>query len=369
MKNQKMKTKMKLNYCIVALLSIFLLTKCAIPKINQKKDKIKYSSTYFNNPDTANSGLSTWKLFFNDNKLKALIDTALNNNQELNIALMEIEISKAEIKARKGEYLPSVNLGANAGAEKVGRYTSQGANDANTDIKPGTKFPDPLSDFKLGLNASWEIDIWKKLRNAKKSAVLRYLATSEGKHFILTNLIAEIAKSYYELIALDNELVVLNNNIKIQTEALEIVKLEKNAAKVTELAVKKFQAEVLKNQSNLYYVKQKIIETENRINFLVGRFPQKVNRESSTYYSLNIDSVYIGVPSQLLFNRPDIKKAELELEASKLDVKSARANFYPSLSITSGLGLQAFNPSYLLKTPESLLYSITGDIMAPLINR
>ncbi|KAA3645889.1 MAG: TolC family protein, partial [Bacteroidetes bacterium] len=84
---------------------------------------------------------------------------------------------------------------------------------------------------------------------------------------------------------------------------------------------------------------------------------------------LPIDSISVGIPSQMLANRPDIKQAELELEAAKLDVKVARARFYPSLGISSSIGLQAFDPSYLAKTPESLLYSLAGDLISPLVNR
>jgi NodT family efflux transporter outer membrane factor (OMF) lipoprotein len=194
------------------------------------------------------------------------------------------------------------------------------------------------------------------------------LSSVEGKNFMMTNLIAEIADSYYELLALDNQLEVVNQNIAIQSRALEIVKLLKQAARSNELAVKRFQAQVLKTQEMQFEIQQRIVETENRINFLVGRFPQHVNRSSDSFDNLVPNVVHAGLPADLLSNRPDIKQAELELAATKLDVKAAKAMFYPSLGISAGIGYQAFNPSYLIK-PESLLYSLTGDLVAPLINR
>lgn len=351
---------------------IFLLAAaCSLPpSLVQRKENKSTPAGYSNgSQDTTNTATIKWKTFFTDPYLTALIDTALKNNQELNITLQEINIAKNEVRARKGEYLPFVGIGAAAGVEKVGEYTAPGAVEQNLEIKPGKRFPDPVPDFMIGANASWELDIWKKLRNAKKSAVLRYLSSSEGKNFMVTNLIAEIATSYYELMALDNQLDILKKNIEIQKNALEIVKLEKQAAKVTELAVRKFEAEVLKNQSHQYDIMQDIIVTENRINFLVGRFPQQVLRNSQAFTSLVPDSIHAGIPSQLLQNRPDIKQAELELAAAKLDVKAAKANFYPSLRITAGIGYQAFEPKYLLTTPESMLYTLAGDIMAPLVNR
>jgi outer membrane protein TolC len=186
---------------------------------------------------------------------------------------------------------------------------------------------------------------------------------------MVTNLISEIAMSYYELMALDNQLAILRQNIEIQTNALEIVRLEKQMAKVTELAVRKFEAEVLKNQSRQYAIRQRIIETENHINFLVGRFPRPIARNSQQFTTLVPDTIHAGVPSQLLANRPDIRRAELELEAAKIDVKVARANFYPSLHINGGIGFEAFSSQFLVKTPQSMVYSLAGDLMAPLVNR
>jgi outer membrane protein TolC len=182
-------------------------------------------------------------------------------------------------------------------------------------------------------------------------------------------LIGEVANSYYELLALDNQLVIVKQSIELQQNALEIVKIQKEATKATELAVQKFQAEVLKSQSLEFDIRQQIKETENRINFLLGRFPQEIPRDKSNFLQLLPEMVNTGIPSQLLANRPDIKKAELELQAAKLDVKVAKAEFYPSLGITAGVGFQAFKPSYLFRFPESLLYSIAGDLAGPLINR
>lgn len=318
--------------------------------------------------DTINSGKINWKEYFTDSHLQVLIETALQNNQELNIMLQEIEISKNEVRVRKGDYLPSVGLKAGAGVDKVARFTNLGAMEATTDIKPGKEMPDPLTDFGIGAYANWEVDIWGRLHNAKKAAVDRYLATVEGQNFMKTNLISEIAQSYYELLALDNELEIVQQNIQIQNSALEIVKLLKQSARANELAVKRFQAQVLKTTGLQYEIQQKMVETENRINFLVGRFPQPVERSHDDFIELVPNAVYTGLPSDLLANRPDIKQAELELAASKLDIKSAKARFYPSLGISAGIGYQAFNASYIFK-PQSLLYSLAGDLAAPLINR
>ena len=356
------------NKNILFALSLMLLWSCT-PTLNMaKKENKQTPDSYGYTQDIANCANHNWREYFADSHLAALIDTALNNNQELNILMQEIEISKNEVYARKGEYLPFVGIGAGAGLEKPGAYTRDGAVEESLEIKHGTKFPEPLTDYMFGAYAKWEVDIWKKLRNAKKSAVMRYLASNEGKNFMTTNLIAEIAETYYELLSLDNHLNIIGQNIEIQSNALRVVKHLKDAAKVSQLAVNRFEAQLLNTQNLQYEIRQKIIEKENRINFLTGRFPQPIQRDAAIFNDLTLDTAVEGIPSQLLINRPDIRQAELELEAAKLDIKVARANFYPNFGISAGVGFQAFNPAFLIQ-PKSLLYNLAGDLMAPLINR
>lgn len=369
MKVMKMSTKKRLgNWLLIAGLAV-TIAGCKDLKLVTKTENTSTPASYQGSQDTLNSAKTQWNQFFKDPHLISLIDTALKNNQELNIVMQEITIAKAEVRAKKGEFLPSANLQVGAGVDKVGRYTRNGALEANNEIAPGKEFPEPMSDMIVGVNASWEVDIWRKLRNSRDAAANRYLASVEGKNFMVTHLVSEIANSYYELVALDNKLQILNQTIEIQSNALQIVKMQKIAGMVSELAVKKFEAEVLKNQSHVYFIRQSIIEAENKINFLVGRFPQPVERNSANFTDLVPDTIYSGIPSQLLQNRPDIRKAELELVATKFDLKAARADFYPSLRLTAGAGFNAFNVRYFIKAPQSLIYNIAGDLIAPLINR
>lgn len=361
--------KFKLQYSIALGLCLAAVSCKAPQATTETSNKAVVPEAYTSSKDTTNTATIPWRNFFKDQNLVNLIDTALKNNQELLITLQEIEIAKNDVRIKKGAYLPTVGIRAGAGVEKVGRYTSQGAGDATTEIKPGKETPDPLGDFVVAAYANWEVDIWKKLRNSKKAAVSRYLSTVEGKNFVVTNLIAEIANSYYELLALDSQLEIVKQTIELQSNALEIVKIQKQAARATELGVQKFQAEVMNSKSKEFEILQQIKEAENRINFLVGQYPQEIKRDRNNFLSLLPSTVNSGIPSQLLQNRPDIKQAEMELTAAKLDVKVARAEFYPSLDISAAVGVNAFNPSYLLTFPESLLYSLAGDLAAPLINR
>lgn len=353
----------------IGLGCITLMFAACLPSLVRKNENKNVPSSYNSSKDTVNSAPVSWKEFFKDSNLVALIETAVNNNQSLKMIEQEIIVAQQEIRARKGKYLPFLSVMAGAGGDKEGRYTRLGALDANQDIVSGQSTPNFLPDYLLAANVSWQVDIWKQLRNAKTSAVKRWLASVEGRKFMQTKIVAEIAYNYYELMALDNQLAILQANIAIQKNALNIVTLQKAAGQVTELAVLRFQAEVTKNQSRQYYIQQRIIEAQNRINFLAGRFPQPVQRNSQSFAQLAPDSVYMGIPSQLLENRKDIKEAEQQLLAYKLDVKVAKANFYPVFNITGGIGYDAFNAKYLFTTPESMLFNLAGSLVAPLVNR
>lgn len=363
-----MRKNRKISWAVMALSALFT-TACNVPLVTLKSVNKTVPASYYGSLDSTNSGKITWKDFFKDPYLYALIDTALHNNQELNITTQEIQIANNEVFARAGAYRPSVSLGGGAGVEKVSRYTSKGAADAVTDIKPGVETPEVLPNFYFGAFANWEVDIWHKLRNARKSAIASYLASSEGRNFMVTNIVAEIANNYYELLSLDTQLGIIQRNLVILNNALSITRQEKEAAKVTELAVRRFEAEVLKTQSLQYDIQQNIVEKENRINFLIGRFPQHVERNSQSFNDLIPNAVSAGVPSQLLENRPDIRQAERNLEAANLDVGVARANFLPSLNLSASLGVMAYNPLYILNLPQSLMASLLGDLTGPLINK
>ncbi|MDY0781518.1 TolC family protein [Tenacibaculum sp. IB213877] len=356
------------TYVVLSVLTS-LLYACVPSKIIREENKTTPHTFHNKSIDSTNTATIQWKEFFADPNLISLIDNALANNQELNIILQQIDIAKNEIKIRKGEYLPFVNAYAGVETEKASKYTRNGAVEEQLNIHEDEKFPDPLNNFSAGISASWEIDIWKKLRNGKKAAVFEYLSSIEGKNFMVTNLVSEIANSYYELMALDNQLTIIEQSLQLQKEAQKMIRLQKEAARATQLAVSRFDAEVLKNKSSLYLIKQKIIETENKLNFLTGSYPKHIERNSDNFINIAFDTIYTGVPSQLLVNRPDIRKAEYELSAAKLNTKIARSNFYPSLDIKAGVGLSAFKPKYLTSAPESLVYSLAGDIVGPLINR
>ncbi len=354
---------------VIGFVSLVVMAGCKIPALIPAQDIKPTPATYGAQTDTTNAANIKWKAFFSDPYLAALIDTALHNNLEVLSTLQDIEIAQNDIRIRKGMLLPTVTAGGGLGIDKTARFTASGAGNASTDITDGRRVPEPLTDIVLGFNASWEVDVWHKLRTAKKGAYVKYLKSIEGKNFVVTNLVAEIANSYYELLALDNQLGVIRESIQLQKNGLEIIKIQKEAAAATELGVKQFEAQVYNSQSLEFDLLQQITEIENKINFLLGRFPQKIIRDATLFTDKTPTAINSGIPAQLLANRPDIRQAELELQAAKLDVQVARLEFYPSVGISATIGYQAFNPKYLFKPLESLAASLVGDLAAPVINR
>lgn len=304
-----------------------------------------------------------WRNFFSDERLVALIDEALRNNQELNITVQETLVAHSDVLARRGDILPNLRFGASAGIDRASDHTSQGRSDEATGV------PSNLPNFSLGLYASWEVDVWGRLRNLRDAAIHRYLASVEGRNFMVTRLVTEIANLYYELVALDQQLAVLDDNIRLQESALEAVRLQLEAARVTAVAVSRFEAELRDYESRRYGVVQRRVETENQLNFLLGRFPQHIDRNESDFMALEPVAIRAGLPSELLQNRPDIRRSELELEAARLDVRAARARYYPSLSLEAGAGVESFDITKLFSMPGSLLYGLAANLMAPILNR
>lgn len=311
----------------------------------------------------------SWATFFTEPELVQLIDSALAGNQELTILLQEIDIARNEARAATGEYLPSIGVTAGVGVEKAARYTRDGAVEHALDIKDETEFPEPLADYGVSATMSWEVDIWGRLRTQAKAAVLRYLATTEGRTFMVTHLVAEIARTYYELVALDRRLELVQQTIAIQDNALSVVRLQFTAGEATELAVRRFDAEVQKNQTELAQTRQEITATENRLNFLVGRYPARIARSAQLFNGTQLPTVRAGRPLDLLQHRPDVRRAELSLVAADLDVRAARARFFPGLGLAGAFGVRSFELGSLTALPASLLYGVSADLAMPLLNR
>jgi multidrug efflux system outer membrane protein len=309
-----------------------------------------------------------WRHFFSDPDLIALIETALANNQEFNIAIQDIEIATQEVRERQSEYLPKVGLGAGASYNRPSEYTPEGVLDKV--IQRSYFAGNPDFNLNLGPSLTWEVDIWKRLRNAKEAARLRMVAEYEVRNFLISRLVTEIATNYYELMALDTSLKILDANISIQEAAFLKMQALKRYAKANQLAVNRFEAQLNKTKSQRSETSQSIVEKENRLKFLSGIYDERpIVRHSDQFMTLPVHELQTGVPTQLLENRADIRQAEAAIRAAKLDLKSVKKQLYPSLTIAAGTGFSGFDPQLWFKAPQSLLYNAMGNFTMPLINR
>ncbi len=357
-----------LNLAVV-LVTLLCMGACKTPQATiLPKDTLKASLASMSR-DSSVTISPAWRDFFQDSVLRSLIDTALQNNHDLKITLQELAIAKSAITAKQGALLPSVSANLGAGISKVGRYTAEGAGNVGTELTPGRKIPTVIPDLAPTLQMDWTIDLWGKLNSDKKSAVERYLASEAGQRAIKSQLVADVAENYYALLALDYKLLVMQQYIALQKNAVRIARIQKEADADTQLAVEKFEAELAKAQSDECVLRQSIIETENNLNLLLGRLPQPIARAKSDFLQLPMPATAHALSTQLLLQRPDVVQAEHALEAAKWDVETARKEFLPSFNLSAAVGLNAFNPKYLVKLPESLIFSALGSLTAPLINK
>lgn len=353
----------------VACCVLALQPSCGIPHLRLAAPAPGLPPTFNGAASPDSSAQLTFDEFYCDPLLTNLLHQAVANNRELKVLEEEVVIAQNEARARSGAYLPFATFATRASIEKHSRYTLEGAVEDQLEYAPGKRFPSPLPDYRFGFRFLWQIDLWRELRNARDAAQQRALAAVERRNDFVTRLVADVADNYYGLMALDKRLETLDRTIELQAQSQKFAEARKREARGTELAVQRFQAEVRRNQSEKLIVRQEIVEAENRINVLVNRYPQPVERSSTGFYDLTINALKSGLPAQLLHNRPDIRQAERELAAAGLDVLVARAHFFPRLDISGGVGYRSFNAKYLLNTPEALVYDAAGDLVAPLLNR
>jgi multidrug efflux system outer membrane protein len=356
------------SLALCAVFTLLTLTGCHIPGLRKGKGAPPMPDNYNGTVMIENSALIGPCEFFDDPNLLGLINQALVGNQELRILAEDIQIANNEVLRARGAYLPFFSLGAKAGLDKSSEFTPMGAAERQL-TSPRGGFPDPLPNFMVSADITWQIDIWRQLRNARDAQQFRFLGTQDGFNYTVTRLIADVAENYYTLLAYDQQMLTLDQTIGLQQKSIEFSKARKEAARDTELAVQRFEAEVRRNQSEKFIIAQKIVETENKINFLLGRFPQPVERLRGDYLNLKLQPLAIGAPAHLLQNRYDVRQAERELQAAGLDVQVARADFYPKLFMTANVGYEAFNTKYLFISPESLIYGAAAGLTAPVINR
>ena len=270
----------------IPCLLLVLMGACKTMEPAQLPDAPALPASFGGASDSTSLGDVRWREFFKDPHLVSLIDSALQHNPDVLAAVQQVEIARSSVLLSRGAMLPQISAVGAAGVEKFGDYTMTGVGNYDTNLSPNIsedqKVSQPLvPDYFLGLRSSWEVDLWGKLRQSKKAAFARFMASEKGRQLVTTALVADVANLYYQLLSLDNELAILDKNITLQERALELVKIQKQGGRATELAVKQFAAQLLNTQALKAEKTQEITQTENQLNRLLGRHPQPIVRGAS----------------------------------------------------------------------------------------
>lgn len=354
------------------LLPIILLS-CRSTKELNNFTKLKLPSKFQNSELPQTDSTIAFRKLISDSNLLLLIDSGLQNNQSAKALFERINISNAELRMARGNFLPQVNLQTQTGVQRFGEYTVDGIGNFDTNlsdnITPDRRIPQRMPDLYTGLQAQWEADVWGKLRNRKKAAVNRYLSSYQAWQDARLILMYHIAERYFQLQTLDYKLKIAKENELLQERALELVKIQKQAGLVTELAVKQFEAQLYNTRAVELDLQKSIIELETSLNILLGRMPAAIVRTSLITESSFKQLTSLLTPTAILSTRPDVLKAELELQAAGADVAAARAAFYPSISLHGNYGLHTLRSQVWFQFPVSLAYWLGGGITLPVFQR
>ncbi|NSL90872.1 efflux transporter outer membrane subunit [Chitinophaga sp. Mgbs1] len=304
--------------------------------------------------DTQTMAGRPWQSLFADTLLQQLINRGLQENLDLKIAMQRIVAAQAALRQSRQAFLPDIN--ANAGIKQSRLAFPQGYGLVNT-----------ATQYDLGASASWEVDVWGKLRSGKKAAQATWLQQVAAQQAVKSRLVADIASTYFTLLALDEQLQVLEKTLVNRTEDVNIMKELKASSIVNGAAVVQSEANRYAAAVAIPDVKQQIRETENALSILLALPPAGIARGTLNNQLLP-GALHTGIPAQLLQYRPDVREAEFAFRAAFENTNIARTAFYPSLTITAAAGFSSFSFSDWF-TDAGLFGNVLGGITQPIFNR
>lgn len=337
------------------MLVLMSLASCRISKDYQRPE-LNTNGLYrgVRDSDTGNMASLHWKKLFGDTLLSRLIAEGLNQNIDLKIALQRINAARANFQQSKGAFLPDLNGSASIKQSKLAFPQGFGIINSST-------------QYDLGLSTSWEADIWGKLKSAKRGALAGLLQTEEARKAVQTQLIADIASRYFTLLALDQQLLVLEQTVNNRKTDVRTMKALKAANVVNGAAEVQSEASQYAAEVAIPRLQKQIRETENSLNTLLARPSASINRSLLNNQQLLVD-LKVGIPVQLLQNRPDVKQAEYAFMAAFESTNIARKLFYPSVTLTANGGFTSFSLKDWL-TPDGLFGNIAAGIVQPIFSK
>ena len=352
------KTYIKYLFVVLALTGSML--SCKVVTKTYKQPELNTNDLYRgqNTADTTTIASMPWQSMFTDTTLKALIAEGLYQNLNLKVAIQKIAEAQAALGQAKGALFPNLSGNASATRSKLSA--------ASLDYPQGTTISTLTTSYQLGLSTSWEADIWGKLTSAKRAAFANLMETDAAKRAVQTQLIADIANNYYNLLALDKELEITNQTLQNRIKDVETMKTLKEGAVVNGAAVVQSEANRYAAEVAIPDLKRSIRETENAIDILVGRPPGPLNHGKLDNQQ-PVANLQTGVPAQLLQNRPDVQQAEYTFRAAFENTNVAHAYFYPSFTITASGGFSNLQLKDFFV--NSVFYNIAAGLTQPIFNQ
>lgn len=330
-----------------------LLNSCHIYRDYQRPEGLPVDSLYRDiNPsevaDTSNLGMLSWKEVYRDTCLQRLIEFGLQNNTDMQVALLRVDQAQAQLKAAKLSFLPSLTL------------SPQGA---VTSIDGGKA----VKTYELPLQASWEIDLFGKLRNAKQETLASLLQQQAYRQAVQSELVASVANSYYSLLMLDEQVKISAETLDVWKEQIRTMEARLKVGEETENAVTQARANLYELEGSYNDLLRQQRETENALCTLLGTTARTVER-GSLYEQTFPQQLSAGVPVSLLSRRPDVVQAEMELAAAYYSTNQARSAFYPSLTLSGSVGWTN-SLGQIVTNPGGWILSAVASLSQPIFNR
>lgn len=330
---------------ILLLLAVVSLSGCVIKKYKSPEITCSVDSLYrvleMAVDTSVNSGAISWREFFTDTVLQAHIDSMLKRNLDFRAAKLEIDKSYSQLRAARAAFSPS-----------IGSVSAGG----------GFDFLSKTWGAQATTGLSWEIDIWGKILSGKRAAQASWMASAEGLQALQTQMISQLASAYYQLVTLDFERKIVIETIENRSQYLDTIRIMKESGKVNEIAVQQAVAQLGEVKVALPQMELAIIKTENAISLLLGKPSGVVKRTDDLDFYDSKVMVELGVPAQLLQNRPDVKQAEQQFRSAFEMYNVSRAAMYPSLGISANAVLS------LLWEPHFATLNALASLTQPIWN-
>lgn len=354
-----MNSKYYKHTIILALGGLLILAACNVSK-PYTQPPVPTANLYRDSSavDSATIANLPWKSLFADTVLQGLIQEGINNNLDLKTAVQRIVEAEATFQQSKAAYLPTLDATIQANKTK----SSQAA----LNFPAGIGINLNTTTYQALLSASWELNIWGQLGSLKREALANFLQSEASRRAVQTQLIADIANSYYNLLALDQQLAITQQTATNRADDVETMKALKEGAVVTGAAVVQSEANRYAAEVSIPDIKQSIRENENALSILLARVPGEIKR-STLVEQTPISNIQVGVPVQLLRNRPDVQAAEYSFRVAFENTNVAHSYFYPSFSITAQGGLSTLKLKDFFD--HSIFYNLIGGLTQPILSQ